>query len=190
MSMLKMREGATSGQLHRELGVGGAAGRSAFEALLDGLTRQGLVEMRADSFVKGGKTIRFQRVFLTRAGRLARADAVESVQVVETLSIPKAGKKRRAKTRPKTGMTTPAFLEEPSILDTDQERLFNKLRKWRLREARKRGIPAFRILTDRVLTAICRARPSDEDELLEVSGIGPHTARKFGRGILTVIKSG
>jgi DNA topoisomerase-3 len=190
MSMLKMREGATSGQLHRELGADGAAGRSTFEALLDGLTRQGLVEMRADSFVKGGKTIRFQRVFLTPTGRLARADAVESVQVVETLSVPKAGKKRRAKTRPKTGMTTPAFLEEPSILDADQERLFKELRKWRLTEARKRGIPAFRILTDRVLTAICRARPSDEEELLEVSGIGPHTARKFGRGILTVIKSG
>lgn len=68
--------------------------------------------------------------------------------------------------------------------------LFEKLREWRLTEARKRGVPAFRILTDRVLTALSLARPSDEDELLEVSGIGPHTAKKFGRGILSVINTG
>jgi len=189
MSMLKMRDGATSGQLHRELGVGGAAGRSAFEALLDGLTRQGLVEMRADSFVKGGKTIRFQRVFLTRSGRLARADVADSIRVVEAPSKPETRKKHRAKTRSTAQSKKPPIRKELSTLDADQERLFNELREWRLTEARKRGIPAFRILTDRVLSAICRACPSDEDELLEVSGIGPHTARKFGRGILTVISS-
>ncbi len=31
VSLLKTRDGATSGQLHREIGVGGAAGRSEFE---------------------------------------------------------------------------------------------------------------------------------------------------------------
>jgi len=187
MSSLKDRDGATSGQLHRELGVGGGAGRGAFEALLDGLTRLGLVEMRADSFVKDGKTIRFQRVYLTRTGRLARADAVESIQVIETPSQPKAKRKDRAKAKPKAASKRPTRSDGPTTLDADQERLFERLREWRLTEARKRGIPAFRILPDRVLAAICRARPADEEELLDISGIGPHTARKFGRGILGVV---
>ena len=187
MSSLKDRDGATSGQLHRQLGVGGAAGRGAFEALLDGLSRQGLVEMQADSFVKDGRTIRFQRVFLTRAGRLARGDAVETVQVVATPMEPAARGKGRSKTRSKAPSKRTNRRDESTTLEPDQIRLFDRLREWRLTEARKRGVPAFRILTDRVLIAICRARPADEDELLEVSGIGPHTARKFGRGILGVV---
>ncbi len=190
ISLLKHRDGATSGQIHRELGTGDASDRGAFEALLDGLAREDLVEMRADSFVKDGKTIRFQRAFLTRSGRLARADVVDSIQVVEAPSQPKTKKKGPRTSRSPAKSTTPASTEQFSSLDTDQERLFEKLREWRLAEARKRRVPAFRILTDRVLTAICRARPADEEELLEVSGIGPHTAKKFGSGILAVINPG
>jgi DNA topoisomerase-3 len=188
MSALKTRDGATSGQLHREIG-GGAADRSAFEALLDGLARDGLIEMRADSFVKDGRTIRFQRVFLTRTGRLARPDAVDAIRLVEAPSIPTARPKakRRRASRPTAAATEPAAVDGPHSLDDGQLRLFEALREWRLTEARKRRVPAFRILTDRVLTAICLARPADDDELLEVSGIGPHTAKKFGRGILAVI---
>ena len=187
MSRLKDRDGATSGQLHRDLGTGGAAGRSDFEALLNGLSRQGLIELRADSFVKDGRTIRFQRVFLTRAGRLARGDAVESIQVVATPTEPPAKGRSRSRTRSKAPSKQPIRRDKSTTLEPDQIRLFDKLREWRLAEARKRGVPAFRILTDRVLIAICRARPADEEELLEVSGIGPHTARKFGRGILGVV---
>ncbi len=191
ISLLKNRDGATSGQIHKELGTGGASDRGVFEALLNGLAREGLVEMRADSFVKDGRTIRFQRVFLTRTGRLARADVADSIQVVEAPSQPKTKKKKGPRTtRSASKPPTPASTEQFSSLDADQEQLFEKLREWRLAEARKRGVPAFRILTDRVLTALCRARPSDEDELLEVSGIGPHTAKKFGRGILAVIGQG
>jgi DNA topoisomerase-3 len=191
ISLLKNREGATSGQIHKELGTGGASDRGVFEALLNGLAREGLVEMRADSFVKDGRTIRFQRVFLTRTGRLARAEVADSIQVVEAPSQPKTKKKRGPRTtRSASKPPTPASTEQFSSLDADQEQLFERLQEWRLAEARKRGVPAFRILTDRVLTALCRARPSDEDELLEVSGIGPHTAKKFGRGILAVIGRG
>ncbi len=143
--------------------------------------------MRADSFVKDGKTIRFQRVFLTSAGRLAKADAVEAIRVVETPSLPKGKATRRAGSGKAAGSRKAGRPEQPTILDADQARLFDRLREWRLAEARKRRVPAFRILTDRVLTDICRARPSDMDELLEVSGIGPHTAKKFGRGILKVV---
>ncbi len=73
---------------------------------------------------------------------------------------------------------------------TDEEiALFDRLRAWRLEEARRRRVPAFRILTDRTLTAICRARPSDDEELLEVAGIGPTLLRKYGRKVLAVVNA-
>jgi DNA topoisomerase-3 len=186
MSSLKTRDGATSGQLHRKLGEIGAGGRKSFEALLDGLARNGLIEIRADSFVKEGKTIRFQRVFLTRAGRLAGSDAVDSVQVVEAPSAPpaRAGRTSRKKTGSAAADRRPASPPQSPTLDSEEELLFERLREWRLAEARKRRVPAFRILTDRVLAAICRAHPADEEELLDISGIGPAKARKYGRAIL------
>jgi DNA topoisomerase-3 len=75
-------------------------------------------------------------------------------------------------------------------LDDDEVILFERLREWRLNEARRRKVPAFRILTDRTLAAICRARPADGDELLEVSGIGPTLLRKYGRKILALVDAG
>ncbi|MCK5438890.1 MAG: HRDC domain-containing protein, partial [Gemmatimonadetes bacterium] len=49
--------------------------------------------------------------------------------------------------------------------------------------------PAFRILGDRTLAAICRARPIDDDELLDVAGIGPAKASSYGRKILAVVNA-
>jgi len=181
MSLLRTRDGATSGQLHQELGQ--ATSRGAFEALLIGLARSGLVEMRPDSFVKNGKTIRFQRAFLTRTGRMSRPGVEEAVQ----LAHPPAPSPSKSTT--KTRAKPPASRSEDYsvAMEPADIRLFDELREWRLGEARRRRVPAFRILTDRVLVAICRARPADVDELLEVSGIGPAIAKKHGRLILKCI---
>ncbi|MCU0304780.1 MAG: ATP-dependent DNA helicase [Thermoanaerobaculales bacterium] len=181
LGTLRERDGATSGQLHRELGDPGARGREALEGLLGALARHGLVELRDDSFVRDGATIRFHRVFLTRAGRLARAGSVDAVRIVETAAAAAPPKKAgRSKARP----PAPAEAASPAALDADQSELFEALREWRLGEARRRRVPAFRILSDRVLAALSRARPTDHDELLEVSGIGPTIAKKYGRAIL------
>jgi DNA topoisomerase-3 len=180
MAALLDRDGATSGQLHRDLGRGNAAERRDFEILIDGLARAGLVEKRADSFVKGDRTIRFHRVFLTGSGRLARPDAVDEVQLV---SPPPAGDAKPRRRTHKKRISPP-----PTELDDHDEGLFQALRDWRLREAQRRRVPAFRILTDRTLIALCRARPIDEDELLEVPGIGPTVVRKYGRALVELIR--
>jgi DNA helicase II / ATP-dependent DNA helicase PcrA len=51
-------------------------------------------------------------------------------------------------------------------------------------------VPAFRILTDRALTALASARPRDEVELLNVSGIGPTIVAKYGRELLGILEKG
>jgi len=183
LDLLRERDGLTSGQLHRRAAEGNGLERKTFELLLDGLVRAGVVEMLADSFEKDGRTIRFQRVWLTRQGRLAGRNDVDDVRVVKEIAAP--SRKRRGKA--KTAATPVAKHQTP--LDEAGMALFEKLREWRLEEARRRRTPAFRILTDRVLVAICRARPVDQEELLDVAGIGPAKASSYGRKILAVVSA-
>jgi DNA topoisomerase-3 len=181
LDLLRERDGLSSGQLHRRAAEGAGIERKSFERLVDGLARSGLVEVLADSFEKDGRTIRFQRVWLTRQGRLAGGIEVGDLQIVAEIAAPP----RKKRTRAKTAATSVA--KEQGPLDPADQALFDTLRDWRLAEARRRRVPAFRILTDRTLAAICRARPGDEEELLDVSGIGPTTVRKFGGKILAAV---
>ena len=68
-------------------------------------------------------------------------------------------------------------------------RLIEELRSWRLTQARAQRIPAFRVFPDRTLNAIVQARPASEEELLQVSGIGPRLAGKYGARILAIVAS-
>ncbi|MCA9511861.1 MAG: HRDC domain-containing protein, partial [Myxococcales bacterium] len=67
-------------------------------------------------------------------------------------------------------------------------RVVEALREWRLAEAKARRIPAFRIFPNSVLLALAEARPSDEDELLAVKGVGPALARKYAARLLSILK--
>jgi superfamily II DNA helicase RecQ len=75
-----------------------------------------------------------------------------------------------------------------SSVETDAE-LVSALKSWRLDEARKRQVPAFHILSNRVLEAIAAAQPTDENTLLSVKGVGPTIAEKYGEKILSISKN-
>jgi superfamily II DNA helicase RecQ len=53
------------------------------------------------------------------------------------------------------------------------------LRAWRLTEAKKKHVPAFRILTNRALVAIARACPTNAEALRNVTGVGPKLLRTY-----------
>ncbi len=188
LDLLRERDGLSSGQLYRQAGEPAGFARPAFEALVDGLSRADLIDVRADSFVKDGRTIRFQRLWLTRQSRLAGTGNVDEVRLVETAAKPRPAKRKAAGQKRGAAATADRSVSE-AILDADEAALFERLRAWRLEEARRRRVPAFRILSDRTLAAICRARPADGTELLEVAGIGPALLRKFGRKILAVVNA-
>ncbi len=61
------------------------------------------------------------------------------------------------------------------------------LKAWRLAAAKKQGIPAFRILTDRALDAVVAGRPRTAAELAGVPGIGRAVLQKYGSEILRVL---
>ena len=67
-------------------------------------------------------------------------------------------------------------------------RLEAALRVWRLVEARRRGVPAFRIFSDRTLRALATSRPGTSEELLAVPGIGISTVEKYGMEIYRVLR--
>jgi superfamily II DNA helicase RecQ len=61
------------------------------------------------------------------------------------------------------------------------------LRIWRLGEAKKRNIPAFRIFGDLALRSIAAACPQNEAELLALPGVGTSIVKKYGRQIYRLI---
>ncbi|WP_237077988.1 DNA topoisomerase 3 [Myxococcus xanthus] len=66
-------------------------------------------------------------------------------------------------------------------------KMVEALKAWRLAEARKRRVPAFRILTDRVLKAIASACPENGSELMAIHGVGPSLTERYGAQILSLV---
>ena len=64
------------------------------------------------------------------------------------------------------------------------------LRNWRVQEARRRGVPAFRIFGDQTLLAIAEQRPLSTAELLAIPGIGIKIVEKYGAQIYRILHGG
>jgi len=211
LTLLRKRDGQGTGQLHREVQRAfPGLDRRIFEELLGGLARGGLVRIADDQFEKDGQTIRFRRVYLTDRGR--QADAVIEAQIpVAPLSEGKAkrGKKPRAKTAKPgkfgtSGKTarvrratatkkhlTPASPEAPGVNTADEGSeapALEALRQWRLEEARRQQVPAFRILSNQTLLDIATRKPRTAAELLEISGIGPSRLKQYGKRLLQIVR--
>ncbi|HEX3771358.1 MAG TPA: DNA topoisomerase 3 [Polyangiaceae bacterium] len=189
---LQDHDGLTIGQLHRELFPKGDAGpgyldRRSLEHLLAGLVRADEVRLADDCFVKDGATVHFQRVFLAGNASLARAFKI----------VQEARSGRRAKRGAKAGVPRTKRDARESVgtrergtsedIPSTAKALFEALREWRLAEAKRAGVPAFRILNDRTLLGVATETPNDEGALLRVSGIGPGAARRYGAALLGIV---
>jgi superfamily II DNA helicase RecQ len=74
-----------------------------------------------------------------------------------------------------------------SVSGSDPHRIEHALRAWRLSEAKRRRVPAFRIFGDRALQSIATTAPRNEAELLAVHGIGAGIVKKYGAHIFRLI---
>jgi DNA topoisomerase III len=77
--------------------------------------------------------------------------------------------------------------ERPASADAIPAHLWVALRAWRTAEARRRRVPPFHILSDRVLVALAAERPRDEEGLLAIKGIGPTIVRRYGETLLRLV---
>jgi superfamily II DNA helicase RecQ len=95
-----------------------------------------------------------------------------------------ATKRKRERKLEKGNRQKPAAAAVHSGSDS---RVEGVLRGWRMSEARRRGVPAFRIFSDKTLAAIARQRPRTAQELLAISGIGIATVEKYGQQIYRLV---
>ena len=191
LEALTERDDQATGRLHRGI-FGESLARDDFENLIGALARAGLVEVRDDAFERDGRVIRFRRVRTTDRGR--RTDAVEAVRVPvgPELTVPHAKPPRRRRRSKKQEVEDKPFhqtvVELATAVPETSPELVATLREWRLAEARRRRVPAFRILSNRSLTAIAETRPRDEAGLLRVNGMGPKRIERFGETILEIVR--
>jgi superfamily II DNA helicase RecQ len=182
MKVLLSDVSKSTGKLHSELFPKDDMKRREFEELLAALARAGLAEFEDRVFEKDGKLIPYRMVSLTNAGEAAAQ--ARDIEFLMKEEIGEAGKKSRAK---KTKASAKAAR---NTLTEDDVRIEKALRAWRLAEAKKRGVPAFRILTDQVLHTMAEDRPANDDDLLSISGVGLATVKKYGAEIIRIVSAG
>jgi DNA topoisomerase-3 len=182
------RGGTSTGRLHTQLSANTLLDRSSFEALLVAMARGGLVEIVDATFEKDGKQIAFKKVYLTRFGR--EDGAVEAVKVpvehVQEFNYPpRRGKRPSKRRKPKSAVPLSV---QPADAQT-VARAEAALKSWRLAEAKRRDMPAFRILSDKALRAIAERHPQSESELREISGVGSKIVTNYANAIFRVLDS-
>jgi DNA helicase II / ATP-dependent DNA helicase PcrA len=67
------------------------------------------------------------------------------------------------------------------------EALFERLRAWRLERAGDDKVPAFVVFTDATLQLIAEHRPTSEEALLRINGIGRSKLERYGEAVLGVV---
>ncbi|MDR1508900.1 MAG: DNA helicase RecQ [Synergistaceae bacterium] len=66
--------------------------------------------------------------------------------------------------------------------------MFEALRKVRREIADAEKVPPYVVFSDKTLSAMCEAAPSDEDELLSIPGVGGTKLEKYGAQFLSAIR--
>jgi DNA topoisomerase-3 len=188
---LRPGEVKATGKLYSQLFPEGEITRDTFEEILGAMGRAGLAQLAEAVFEKDGREIPYRTVKLTPLAETWRqGQAVELLVREPIAAAPKSQRLPRSKAKTKgkkEPAPTPTKRKTPPRPVTAPSELTEALRQWRLAEARRRGIPAFRILTDRTLEAIATQRPLSAAELLAIPGITIGTVEKYGRQLYQIL---
>ncbi|MCI6231463.1 MAG: DNA helicase RecQ [Selenomonas sp.] len=77
--------------------------------------------------------------------------------------------------------------EKETAPETADDGLFGHLRALRKSIAQEESIPPYMIFSDKTLRSMCDLLPRDEEEFLEVSGVGQRKLEKYGKAFLACI---
>ena len=92
----------------------------------------------------------------------------------------KRGRKRKE--------TVPAQEPPLGLPNTENKALFEALRKLRKRLADEEALPAYIVLSDKVLHLLSTSRPTNLEEFGNISGIGEHKKKKYGKEFINLIR--
>ncbi len=171
------------GKLHTELCGKNGMDRDGFEELMGAMARAGLIRLVDSVFEKDGKQIPFRLASLAGDAESAHEGTLLELRIRETaaLSGKPAGKKRTSRNAPAMarGGQAPRGSGLAAMLKT-----------WRRAVATKQGVPAFRIMSDRVLLAIAEKEPKTAATLLAIPGVGIKLVEKYGAEIYRILDAG
>jgi DNA topoisomerase-3 len=179
LAALKKSGRKATGRLHSEVFADYSLDRDGFEQVLGAMARAGWLEMSEASFQQDGRRVDYRLAALSAAGRAMDAEAVPpfemKLEIEATAKRRKKGRAAKPRKREKAAAAAGAGVEKA-------------LRDWRLAEAKRRAVPAFRILSDKSLQAIAADKPSSIRELLEIPGVGARLAEQYGAQIFRILE--
>ena len=187
ISTLGHMNSMSTGKLYSHVCPGSTFKRSDFENLLRSLMAAGLIALTEHSFEKGGKIIHYRKAELTKEGR---GFGPEHIQALAITSLPTIQKEKRKGSSPTGKVHSGKVIRRPGGADGSGENseLYDALRLWRMEAARRKGVPAFRIFTNKVLDNLVADRPMSYDELYMVQGVGPYFVKSYGKEIVRIVK--
>jgi superfamily II DNA helicase RecQ len=181
----------STGKLHKQLFPREQMSRDEFETLLVALARGGYATLEEAAFETDGRTIPYRKISLTAEGE-ELTEAPPELLLPDAAGTEAQDRNRRSARSAKNAPARKAAensKEEAPLTPAETERE-KRLRTWRSGEAKKHGFPAYRIFGDKTLRAIVLDRPRTLDDLLQISGIGPEKASRFGTEICSICTEG
>jgi len=182
MNALRMNRKSV-GKLHTELCGKNGIDRDGFEELIGAMARSGLVQLVDSVFEKDGKQIPFRYASLTGEAKYIDEDTPLELRIRETAVL--SGKLIGKKSRKKKPAAAAKQREDRGIRQGSG--VAAKLKAWRRALATKQSVPAFRIMSDRVLLAIAEKEPKSAAELLAIPGIGIKLVEKYAAQIYRIL---
>jgi len=96
--------------------------------------------------------------------------------------------------RPRRGTTASSPRRTNGVAETSpyddvspDDPVYRRLREWRAERARREGVPAYTIFSDRTLRELAGRRPRDIASLLQTWGLGSSRVERFGHDLLGAI---
>jgi len=112
------------------------------------------------------------------------------VAPVEENLAPRKRRKRKIQAAPVGQASRPAAGLQPVATPPSPHRdLIDLFKEWRRNAAQRASVPAYIVLSDAAVEDLCRKRPSNLRELLNVSGIGERKAELYGSEIFAVFEA-
>ena len=170
----------------------GGTDRRAFDVLLDGLARAGLLTLTTEMWTNPeGREVSFRKASLTHEGRSWSQQDPLPVLLRAGGSGTDSGRStttRAKKARVPAEAKSKAAAAVDRTWTPEQTELENRLRAWRKQEATAAGKPAFFVLTDAALRGVVAASPRSLAEVAAVHGIGPMKVEQYGAAIVAICR--
>lgn len=98
-------------------------------------------------------------------------------------------KREEQTTKRKKGATpVQQTIPTPTVFDGESDTLFEELRQLRKKLADQQAIPAYIVLTDKVLHLLASSKPDTIEAFGTISGIGEYKKERYGKDFVSVIK--